>query len=356
MTSMTSVTGTAGAQVPNATGWSSFFNTGGTRTYVASSQFPGDQALDISGVTTARNVIGYSFTPLASTTYTVSFWIESLSGVTGTVSYVTGTLGTGGTTNLLAAPLSTGRASYTFTTGTSPGSIFIRLGIGAAGDENGSIRISGFQVEVASTATAYQRVTDQYNVTEAGVPSVSYLFFDGVNDSLATPTITPGTDKAQVFAGVRKLVDLTTQLTFQVIAETSVSSESNNGAFRLNGSVGFNTNRKYEYVQVGTLEGRAAKTSANFAAPNTAVLSGLGNISGDLSTLRINGVQEAQSTADQGTGNFLAYPLYVGARNNASNFFNGHLYSLIARFGPNLAAGQISSTETWVAGKTGIAI
>jgi hypothetical protein len=189
MTSMTSVTGTAGSQFPNATGWANFFNTGGTRTYVASSQFPGDQALDISGVTAARNLIGYSFTPLASTTYTVSFWIESFSGVTGTISYVSGTLGTGGTTNIVAAPLSTGRASYTFTTGTSPGTVDIRLGIGTAGNESGSIRISGFQVELGSTATAYQRVTDQYNVTEAGIPSVSYLSFNGMNYSMSTSSI-----------------------------------------------------------------------------------------------------------------------------------------------------------------------
>lgn len=352
MTSMTSVTGTAGAQVPNATGWSSFFNTGGTRTYVASSQFPGDQALDISGVTTARNVIGYSFTPLASTTYTVSFWIESLSGVTGTVSYVTGTLGTGGTTNLLAAPLSTGRASYTFTTGTSPGSIFIRLGIGAAGDENGSIRISGFQVEVASTATAYQRVTDQYNVTEAGVPSVHYLFFDGVNDSLATSTITPGVDKAQVFAGVRKLSDAATA----ILVESSASVNSNAGAFYITAPEATGASGNYAWKSRGSVNPATPVSSGTLLAPNTSVLSGIGDISGDSATLRANGTQVGTSSADQGTGNFLAYPLYIGARAGTSLFFSGHLYSLIARFGANLTTGQISSTETWVAGKTGITI
>ena len=351
MTSMTSVTGTAGSQFPNATGWANFFNTGGTRTYVASSQFPGDQALDISGVTAARNLIGYSFTPLASTTYTVSFWIESFSGVTGTISYVSGTLGTGGTTNIVAAPLSTGRASYTFTTGTSPGTVDIRLGIGTAGNESGSIRISGFQVEVASTATAYQRVTDQYNVTEAGVSSVSYLFFDGVNDSMATSTITPGVDKAQVFAGVRKLSDALAG----VLVELSATSASNNGSLILSAPF-TSTNAGYGFGSRGTTRVVAEATSG-FAAPITNVITGIGDISGDVSRLRANGSQiAADTTTDQGTGNFLAYPLYIGARAGTSLFFSGHLYSLIARFGSNLAAGQISSTETWVAGKTGVVI
>jgi hypothetical protein len=191
-------------------------------------------------------------------------------------------------------------------------------------------------------------VTDQYNVTEAGVSSVSYLFFDGVNDSLATSTITPGVDKAQVFAGVRKLSDAAVGM----IAETSVDAGSNNGAFRLlaPGSAG------YEYRQRGTLNAAGAAVTTGFAAPVTSILTGIGDIANDVTTLRVNGTQVATSTADQGTGNYLAYPLYIGARNNASLFFSGHLYSLIARFGPNLDPGQISSTETWVAGKTGITI
>ena len=56
-----------------------------------------------------------------------------------------------------------------------------------------------------------------------------------------------------------------------------------------------------------------------------------------------------------GTGNFGTYPLYIGSRNNASTWFNGHLYSLIIA-GSAVSAGNISATEQWVAGKTGIQI
>ena len=221
------------------------------------------------------------------------------------------------------------------------------------GNTSSGILIWGAQLELGSTATNYQRVTDQYNVTEAGVPSVSYLFFDGVNDSLATPTITPGVDKAQVFAGVRKLSDAAVGM----VVETSANINSNAGAFRLTApaSVG----PSYSFGSRGSGAVADALQLSGYTAPISNVLTGIGDIAGDIATLRVNGTQAAQSTGDQGAGNYLAYPLYIGHRFNnppttaSSLFFSGHLYSLIARFGPNLATGQISSTETWVAGRTG---
>jgi hypothetical protein len=215
-------------------------------------------------------------------------------------------------------------------------------------DIGDAVDIWGAQLEAGSTATAYQRVTDQYNVTEAGVASVSYLFFDGVNDSMSTSTITPGTDKAQIFAGVRKLSDAAVGM----IAETSVDAGSNNGAFRLlaPGSAG------YEYRQRGTLNAAGAAVTTGFAAPVTSILTGIGDIANDVTTLRVNGTQAATSANDQGTGNFLAYPLYIGARAGTSLFFSGHLYGLIARFGPNLTSILTSATEGWVASKTGVVI
>jgi hypothetical protein len=324
-------------------------------------------------------------------------------------------------------------------------------------------------------------VTDQYNVTEAGVSSVSYLFFDGVNDSLATPSInfpagptnptgaelvtngdfsggstgwtaqagwtigsgvasvdssvaggtylrtsgfsavagayyrvtftvtsrTSGSisaaagtavspliatavgtysflvqaagtggvgvfaastttiatidnisvreldaaqvpDKMTVFAGVRKLSDAA----IGALIETSVTSISNNGTLWMlaPGTAGASN---YNFRSGGT--SRTSIAATGFVAPITNVLTGLGDISGDLATLRVNGTQVAQSTADQGTGDYLAYPLYIGARAGTTLFFSGHLYSLIVR-GAQSDSKRISSTEAWVAGKTGIKI
>jgi hypothetical protein len=184
------------------------------------------------------------------------------------------------------------------------------------------------------------------------VSSVSYLFFDGVNDSLATSTITPGVDKAQVFAGVRKLVDSP----IGVIAQTSTVANTGDGRFYL--LAGTDVGGVYSSISLGSAAaaiGQIARTSAG-AAPDQAVLTATHDIAGDLSTIRRNSVAGTSGTADKGSGNFLAHPLYIGAAAGTFLFFSGHLYGLIVRFGPNLATGQISSTETWVAGKTGIAI
>ncbi len=212
------------------------------------------------------------------------------------------------------------------------------------GDATSGANINQSQLELGSLSN-YQRVTDQYNVTEAGVPSVSYLFFDGVNDSMSTPTITPGVDKAQVFAGVRKLSNATTGTPFEL-------GNTSNGGIVLFAPFGAANN--YQFRSRGTISVDAA--SLGYTPPITNVVTGVGDISGDVARLRVNGTQVAELLTDQGTGNYLAYPLYIGARAGTSLFFSGHLYSLIARFGPNLDTGQISSTETWVAGKTGITI
>ncbi|MEN9763509.1 MAG: hypothetical protein RI906_3335 [Pseudomonadota bacterium] len=242
--------------------------------------------------------------------------------------------------------------ALTFTTSTETSitsRIYAADSVATTGNGTSGITLVNAQLETGSTATAYQRVTDQYNVTEAGVSSVSYLFFDGVNDSLATSTITPGVDKAQVFAGVRKLSDAARGIVVELSASTSV----NNGSFVLDSPVGTSDARS-SFNSRGTAA--VGSVSSSVAAPSSFVFTGTADISGDQVQIRANGIASSAGTTDQGTGNFLAYPLYIGARAGTSLFFSGHLYSLIARFGPNLDTGQISSTETWVAGKTGIVI
>jgi hypothetical protein len=203
-------------------------------------------------------------------------------------------------------------------------------------------RIGRPQLELGSTATAYQRVETAFDVTEAGVRSLSYLSFDGVDDFLVTPTITPGVDKVQVFAGVRKL-----STNIGIIAELSTITDNNNGTFMLLGNWastrgGF---RSKGTIPVDSLTGTAAIESF--------VITGLGDIGGDRSTIRFNGTQALQSTGDQGTGNYLAYPIYIGARGVGGIATNGQIYNMIVRFGTNLDAGAIYSTETFVNEKTG---
>jgi len=207
---------------------------------------------------------------------------------------------------------------------------------------SGSVTLA--QLELGSTATAYQKVVTAFEVTEANVASLSYLSFDGVDDFMITPTITPATDKVQVFAGVRKLSDAARGTVF----ESSTTIASNNGALHLTAPNA--ASATYAFESKGTALTDAVATAT---APVTSVLTGLGDIAGDSVILRVNGTQADQDTGDQGTGNYLAYPFYLGRRAGTSLPFNGQMYGIITRFGANLDTSQLVSTEGWLNTRTG---
>ena len=192
----------------------------------------------------------------------------------------------------------------------------------------------------ATQATLAQRPT--YEVDGTGRP---YLSFDGVDDGMVTGTITPGIDKVQVFAGIRRISDANTG----ILAEFSPVVASNAGSWHMLSPAGSGVAGS-GFASKGTVQ--AANNTVSPAAPITEVLTGIGDIAGDVNTFRKNGVATSVLT-DQGTGNFLPYVLYIGRRNGTSLAMNSRIYSLIVRFGANLTAGQIASTESYVNGKTG---
>jgi hypothetical protein len=289
--------------------------------------------------TTSTNTLERVATVASSTTYTFSCYVAGAGS--GTIRATLRDASTGAvvsTDQSLSGSFS--RVSVTITTGAATTQVNVRLG-----NTSGNVVIWGAQLETGSTATAYQKVTTQYDVTEAGVASVSYLAFDGVDDFMVTPTITPGIDKAQIFAGLRKLSDAAAG----AVAELGIGTD--NGRFGLFAPVSSAT-ANYAFSSRGTITATPTSPSS-FASPITSVLTGVGDISGDVARLRINGTQVAEALTDQGTGNYLAYPLYIGRRGGTTLPLNGQLYSLVVRFGANLDATTISNTETWVAGKTG---
>lgn len=218
------------------------------------------------------------------------------------------------------------------------------------GDGTSGIYLWGAQLIVTNSLTSntYQRVNTATDYDTTGF--LPYLKFDGVDDSLSTNSISfTSTDKMSVFAGVRKLSDAAAG----ILVESSVNAGANNGAFNIFAPSTTAPNGDYALISRGT--SNAVLLSGTFAAPITNVVTGLGNISGDLATLRLNGAQVAQSTADQGTGNYGNYPLYIGRRNNASLPFNGQLYSMVI-VGKAVTAGELTNTETFVATKTGVTL
>jgi hypothetical protein len=178
---------------------------------------------------------------------------------------------------------------------------------------------------------------------ESMVCTIQDKEFDGVDDGMVTGTITPAIDKAQVFIGLRKLVDAPPA----IVIETSTSFGTNNGVIQFAAP---QSGVNYNFQSKGTI---TSAFGVDAVAPITSVVTGIGDISTDTLILRVNSLQVGTLSTDQGTGNYLAYPLYIGRRGGTTWPFNGRIYSLIIRFGANLTAGQITSTESWVNGKTG---
>jgi hypothetical protein len=205
-----------------------------------------------------------------------------------------------------------------------------------------NVLIWGAQLELGSTATPYQKRVNFLDVTEAGKRSIRRLYFNGTSHFMTTPTITPNTDKAQVFAGVRKLSDVV-----GTIIETSVSFGGNNGTVGL-----FTPGAPGDadlFVSRGTI---IQTTRRSHVFPFSGVYTGTADIGGQSILGRSNGTDYTiVSGTDQGTGNYLAYPAYIGARAGTSLFFNGYLDQLITRFGTNLDSGAIETTEKYVSTK-----
>ncbi len=199
---------------------------------------------------------------------------------------------------------------------------------------------------IGANVPAYQRIADANTYDTSGFPL--YLRFDGVDDSMYTPANLnlSGTDKVAVFAGVRRNATVT-----QFPVEFS-SSDSNNGAFGVGADSG---GAEYFFNSRGTTLRQIVVDNAAYNAPVSNVVTLSADIAAPSMIARLNGTQVGSNTSSQGTGNYGTYPLYIGSRNNSTYWLNGHLHSLIIA-GSAVSAGNISATEQWVAGKTGLAL
>lgn len=237
------------------------------------------------------------------------------------------------------------RFSFTRASATNTGSIGVGLSRGGSGTiaTGDLLEVWGAQLETSSTATAYQRVGTAFDVTEAGVPTVHYVQYDGTDDSFSTSSINfTATDKMSVFAGVRKLSDAARGTVVEI------GGGGANGSFAME-APDTNGTATFAFRSIGT-----SAATANFganAAPITKVVTGLGDIAAPSSILRLNGSQVSQNTNTQGTGNFGNYPLFIGRRNNTSLPLNGRDYGIII-VGKTASATEIAATEAWLAART----
>ena len=195
------------------------------------------------------------------------------------------------------------------------------------------------------TYLPYQRIAAATDYDTVGFPV--YLAFDGSDDSLYTGGSIDfsATDKMTVWAGVTKLSDAA-----QAEVVEFSSTVANNGTFSMSAPTGAAQN-DFRFRSNGTALVSATSPST-YAAPTTRVLTGIGDISGDVTQLRIDGAVITTDNSDQGTGNYSAAVLNMGRRNNTSNPFNGRVYALLGR-GAATSAALISQAERWVAAKQG---
>lgn len=205
------------------------------------------------------------------------------------------------------------------------------------------VHVWGAQQEVATLPAAYQRVNTATDYDTVGFPM--YLVYNGTSTTAQTfgNVDFSSTDKMTFWTGVK--ITTTTAL---VIAELSANATTNAGAFYLVSNEALNQDA---FLSRGSLAGGSALAPA-VAAPRTRVITGIGNIGADTNIIRVNAIEVASNIADQGTGNYGNYPVYVGARGAAASLFVGNIYSMIIR-GTASTAAEITSTETYVNGKTG---
>lgn len=190
---------------------------------------------------------------------------------------------------------------------------------------------------------AYQRVTTATDYDSAGFPR--FLRIDATDDFLQTASVDPGTDKVFVCVGVTKVSDVATASVIE--SGTDVGSVAGTFQMRAPSGTGLAT---FSFNSRGTATAFSV-TAANYSSPNTAVVGGIGDVSGDSAIVRSNGVQVTVTT-DQGTGNYTAQPIYIGARAGTSlRLNNGRIYPLVICF-KSVTAGEIAATEAWVNART----
>jgi hypothetical protein len=202
---------------------------------------------------------------------------------------------------------------------------------------------------IGANVPAYQRIADANTYDTSGFPL--YLRFDGVDDSMYTPANLnlSGTDKVAVFAGVRRLTNTDGCV-------TELTSGTTNGFNLFASTIGGNS-WFFSAWGAAQLFGTAAPYNAPITNVLTEQLDKAAATDATRISARVNAAAVSLSyTGSLGTpGNFANAPLYIGARGGNTIALNGHLHSLIIA-GSAVSAGNISATEQWVAGKTGITI
>ena len=268
----------------------------------------------------------------AGTTATISVWLKNIDG--NTELRLRGTVTDGTYLNYITITDEWARYTLTVThNGTNEIKFILQDGETSG---FGSCLIWGAQVELGSTATQYQHVTDdlRYDITEPfGANSLNYLKFDGVSDGMSLTGLTSSSTPITAWFGYsatnaesgtfKYLIDIQTGRT---IFAASTDTAGNIGYFD------------------GDYRG--------FAADANAIKVLTYDLVEDNAKIRVDGTQEySDATYDQQAigGDIVLFGKYDLDTNQVA----GNLYSCILRAAESTDK-EIASTESYVAKKTGV--
>jgi hypothetical protein len=156
----------------------------------------------------------------------------------------------------------------------------------------------------------------------------------------------------QLFAGVNKRGTSGAHL----VVEHSPNLNENNGTVYLFAPLPSGPLRSYGATSRGTSFGIAFMAGDSHPSPSTNVATVLADIAGDSTILRIDGVQVAQATTDQGSGAYTSQPMYLGMRGGVMQPLLGGIHGLVIRFGPLLSDTNIANAERYIARKSGVSL
>jgi hypothetical protein len=188
------------------------------------------------------------------------------------------------------------------------------------GDNEKGILLWGAQVEGGTSPTNYQKVASAFEVTEMGQANCYGVRFDGTDDWMQTASVNWGSDKVTWFVGIRRR----SVAARGTVLELTASIDSNNGAFHLTAPNAASSTFGFE--SKGTTLRDAIITQA-LGPPK--IITAIGDISGDLTSIQIDNGTPTTNTGDQGSGNYANSVLYLGRRGGSTLALTGDIFAII---------------------------
>jgi hypothetical protein len=196
--------------------------------------------------------------------------------------------------------------------------------------DGSEVLIWGAQLETGSTATAYQKVVDQYDITEAGVTSLDYLSFDGSDDGMVVPELKASAGPVNIFTAFETNTDGTYEYIIDIQTGRIIVAA------------------RVESGNSGILFGGWKQVATSLNTPY--VLTGIFETSG---SMRLDGIEE---TTFSGTEVAMSGGIAIGKNGtSASSYLDGNLYGLIVR-GATSTTDEITNTEAYLATRSGVTL